>query len=72
LSTRATLPVHGTVRDDRGHAYHIRTDGELTLLLPAEPLRLPPQAGAAEFVSLAHAEWDETPTRTFNYDRDWP
>lgn len=70
LSTRAVLPVYGTIRDDRGREFRIVKEGDLTYLFPERPLKVPERTGVSSFMDLSHAHLGEEPTSSFNYDRE--
>ena len=70
LSTRAVLPVYGTIRDDRGRVFRVVKEGELTYLFPEKPMSVPEREAVASFIDLSHAHLGEEPTSSFNYDRE--
>jgi putative protease len=70
LVTRMQIPTVGDIQDARGARFSVRSDGELTILLPEKVFAIDPPGGAHCFIDLTHAEWDEPSTSSFNYPRE--
>ncbi|MFW5997073.1 MAG: peptidase U32 family protein [Lentisphaeria bacterium] len=71
LITRAQIPVEGQVSDSRGGKFHIRKEGELTVLYPEHPFYLSDNYKVAEFYDITTADLEEKTTSDFNINRDW-
>jgi len=69
LSTRADLPVHGTMSDSKGDSFRVEKSGILTQIMAEKVMSIPvlPEADA-EFFDYRHADGHEKKTARFNFD----
>ncbi len=69
LTTRATIPVDGQVRDARKEAFLVRKNSRtgLTELFSRKVLSIPRVAGTMDFYDLINANWHEANTAEFNF-----
>jgi len=72
LSTRAEVPVHGEVQNDRGSRFLIqREDDQLTKLFPGSVLKIPRFLDISTYIDISQADLDEPRYASFNFDRDF-
>jgi len=69
LSTRFSIPAAGRIADGRGGVFFVRKTNDLTRLYPELVFAVEPPAGVATCVDLSAAEWGETVTSSFNFER---
>ncbi len=70
LTTRAQIPVDGSVRDARGNEFEIRRDGKsrLTRVYARRVLSLPRLPGIYDFYDLTNARWRSADAAVFNFE----
>ena len=73
LTTRASLPMAGELRDNRGNTFSVRPDErqKLTRLYARAVFSIPHVAGTSDFYDLTQARWDEKETSEFNFGSGW-
>ncbi len=73
LSTRATLPAEGEIKDNRGNAFSVRADSRqrITRLYAKAAFSIPHVPGTSDFYDLTQARWGEQETAEFNFSTGW-
>jgi putative protease len=73
LTGRAKIPFSGEFADARGNKFDLRYDrlSGLSRVFPIKVMSIPHLPGIYDFYDLRNANWKNSDTETFNFDKEW-
>lgn len=73
LTSRAKIPFSGEFADARGNKFDLRVErlSGLARIFPVKVISIPHLPGVYDFYDLRNANWKNTETETFNFDKEW-
>ena len=73
LTTRAPIPFAGEFSDTRGNRFELRYDrlSGLSRIFPVKVISVPHIQGVFDFYDLRNANWRNSDTETFNFEKEW-
>ncbi len=73
LTTRAKIPFSGEFSDTRGNRFELRYDrlSGLSRIFPVKVISVPHIQGVFDFYDLRNANWRNSDTETFNFEKEW-